>query len=212
MQLIFMIKEWYNSYPAAILLFGLLAMGITAAAIAGYFLKSTGSYVAMLSIGGGMFAVAVFSGGMAIRAGLVCLALLAVYGGINYLVLSMLLGIKNKIAERKRRRTEKLRKLQYTLPDRDNTYVRDRLHTALQTPQENAKESSSERPLNLRHANNLLAKVKAAPLTVAERLHIEEMSRFFALCMQKSSWDNEDVQSVNEALANLLKLSAKYNV
>ncbi len=210
MRILLYFQEWYADFPAAIWLLIVLSVGVTAAAAAGYVLKSAGAYAAMLTIAIGVFAVAVLSGGMRLTMGLICLSLLIVYGGINYLLLFFLLGIRNKIAERKRRRAELARRVQFTLPDRGNSYVRERLQTTLQPPTPGAEEGTE--PLYLGYATELLAKLKNAPLSMSERLRIEEMAAYLALCRQMSTWQEQEVKSVNETLAQLLKMAAKYEI
>ena len=58
----------------------------------------------------------------------------------------------------------------------------------------------------------MLGKVKAAPLTIAERLQTDEMMKVFTLYQGKEEWSVEEVRSLNELCAQLLKLSAKYAV
>lgn len=210
MQVLSYLKNWYADFPAAVCLLAILSVGVTAAAVAGYVLKSTGAYAAMLSIALGVFSVAVLSGGMRLKIGFVCLSLLAIYGGVNYLLLFFLLGIRLKIKERKRRRAEIARRVQFALPDRNNSYVRERLQTALHVPTQ--EEKNEAQPLYLGYATELLSKLKNAPLSVSERLRIEEMGAYLALCKQMPKWQEQEVKSVNEVLAQLLKMAAKYEV
>ena len=198
-------------FPAAVWLLIILVVGVTAAGIAGCVLKSTGAYTAMLFIALGIFTVAVVSGGMRLKMGLVCLALLSIYGGFIYLLLFCVLSFKNRIAERKRRRAEIRRKIQYTLPNYNNTYLRERLQTVLHSPCK-GEENSAEKPLHLHYVMKLISKLKAAPLSVAERLRVDEMEKYVALCQQKEEWTIEEMQAINDTLAQLLKISAKYDL
>ena len=86
--------------------------------------------------------------------------------------------------------------------------MRARLNTALQTESE---ENTNER-VDLEHARGLLAKIKEAPLSRAERLEAEEMSRLVAVYRDKESWSTSDLRAVNDAFSRILKLSAKYAV
>ncbi len=110
---------------------------------------------------------------------------------------------------RRQQRMEEKRALRYTLPDRENSYVRARLHTALQ-PQ----TTDGEEPIELRlgYVRKMLAKVKEAALSPVERLDVEELSSLIALYVGKEKWSTEDRKAVNEVFARLLKLSAKYKI
>ena len=120
------------------------------------------------------------------------------------------------VALQKRKRREKLRcseverRLQYTLPQRENMYVRERLDTALQV--QSGEENEKKMKVRLGYARALLYKVQAAPLSTAERLQVEEMAKAFPLYREKETWTAEEVRGVNEWCAALLKLSAKYTV
>ena len=108
------------------------------------------------------------------------------------------------------------------LPERDNSYVRARLHTALraETTQEKGVLSSQRKSVpyenrgavRLGYARRLLAGVQDAPLSPAERLEVDTLSRSFAEYAVCERWDNEQLRAVNELFARLLKLSAKYGV
>lgn len=120
---------------------------------------------------------------------------------------------RKRAKARRARRMERLRQLQYTLPDRENTYVRARLNTVLQPPQErDYKQLGDGEPVRLSYAKKLLARVREAELSTAERLQTEDIGRVFALYLQKPRWDAADLRVVNDTFAALLKLSAKYAV
>ena len=139
-----------------------------------------------------------------------------VFGGLTYLLLFLALSARRAVLERRRLRAETERRIQYTLPERDNTFVRARLHTALRS--DNAfnaytgGENTQKRSVRLAYAKTLLSKAKEAPLTVAERLQIEEMEKILALYYDKKEWTAEELRSVNELCSSLLKISAKYAV
>ena len=107
------------------------------------------------------------------------------------------------------------RNLQYTLPDRDNTYVQSRLNTALHVPEYGEHGEGAQKnkeTVRLGYARRLLAKVKEAPLTPAERLETEEISRLFAYYLTKENWDAAELRAVNDLFSCVLKMSAKYSV
>ena len=207
---VYLYEEWLFTILAVAV--GLIAL----AAVAGYFLKSTGAFAALSAVIGGVARVFI-SGTTAERAGFVVAAFLLAYSGTLYLLLFGILVIRRSILERKRRRAEIARRLCYTLPDRENTYIRARLNTALQIPKEALNEymdasDALEEPVKLEHARILLSKVREAPLSRAERLQTEEMGKALSLYLRKEGWTIEDLRAVNELCASLLKLSAKYAV
>ena len=124
--------------------------------------------------------------------------------------------IRTVLITRKRKRKERLermaleRRMQYTLPQSENEYVRMRLQSALRVGM--ADEEGRWARVRLGYARILLGKVKDAPLTVAERLQTEEMGKAFALYRGKEVWTAEELRGLNEVCAALLKLSAKYAV
>ena len=134
-----------------------------------------------------------------------------------YCVLFFILWIRRKRAERKRCHAEISKKVFYTLPERENEYVRTRLNTALQCKENGLNEdmdigNEQIKPIKLGYAKQLLTEVRNAPLSPAERLQAEEMSRAFSMYLVKKSWTAEDIRAVNELCASLLKLCAKYAV
>ena len=110
-----------------------------------------------------------------------------------------------------RRQHAHYRRVEYTLPDRENSYVRARLSTALRGDM-GAEEERTEYTVCLSYARELLAKLKAAPLTQAERLETDGLEGIFSLYFHKSKWSANDLRAVNGACARLIKLSAKYAV
>ena len=121
-------------------------------------------------------------------------------------------GCRKRMQARRARRAEITRRLQYSLPDRENSYVRARLNTVLQVPQHDYKKLGDGEPVRLAYAKKLLARVREEELSAAERLQTEDIGKTFALYLQKPRWNNEDLRVVNDTFSALLKLSAKYAV
>ncbi len=118
--------------------------------------------------------------------------------------------------ERKKRRAATARRLKYTLPDRENSYVRARLNTALkaETGEEPKLLGGEKQSVGLRlgYTRKMLARVREAALSPVERLDVEEMARLLALYVGKEKWSGADVKAINEMFSRLLKLSAKYEI
>lgn len=146
-----------------------------------------------------------------LQAALVCNLTLAVAACIGSILLQIGLQLRVWLEKRKREREKICRKSEYTLPDRENRYVRDRLQTALRCGQ-GEREDCMEGVLHLEYVKKLLATIQNAPLAPAERLEADSMSRLFHAYLEKSKWTAEDVRAVNDLFTRLLKLSAKYAV
>ena len=120
------------------------------------------------------------------------------------------------VGRRRRKYRERLghaeveRRMQYTLPQKDNGYIRERLQNELKV--KGMGEELKNVYVRVGYARVLLGKVKAAPLTIAERLQTDEMSEKLTLYRGKEGWTVEEVRGFNDLCAALLKLSAKYAV
>ncbi len=182
-----------------------------------YILRSSGVFVGFAAIVGGCVGGEVAYGKVGLRSGIIGLSALLAFIGILYLLLFLILFIRKKTEERKRRRAEISRKVFYTLPERENEYVRTRLNTTLQCEETNLDTDVDipkelKRPIKLGYARQLLANVKSVALSPAERLQTEEMSKTLSMYFAKERWTAEDIRAVNEVCATLLKLCAKYAV
>jgi hypothetical protein len=72
------------------------------------------------------------------------------------------------------------------------------------------RTEKTENVVSLSHAQKLLARLKEMPLSTADRLETEEMSRLIGAYTQKEALTTGDMRTVNDTFAYLLKLSAKY--
>lgn len=181
-------------------------------AVVGYFIKSTGLYAAfsllfvcacgvvLLVCGVGTERLALL---LAIEGGLV---------GIGYAVVYTCLECARKFALRKAERAEIRRKVKFTLPDRDNQYLQDRLRTHLRLEGGESVVEKEGAGLRLGYAHMMLCKIREASLTAVERMEIEEMASLLVAYENKVKWSNSDLQSMTEIFSRLLKLSAKYDV
>lgn len=199
-----------------VLPFGIAALLISV--IVSYFCKSERLYYALnVTIGGGV-GLAIFVTQMSSEGRQICWSFLALCAGIGYASLLLVFHLDNQREERKKKRAQILRKLQFTLPDKDNTYVRSRLNTALRTQEKDEKPSieldceNKNELLRLEHVRKLLSRIKDAPLNKAERLETEEMAKMFSAYLHKNKWTPSDVRVMNELFSALLKIAAKYAV
>ncbi len=142
---------------------------------------------------------------------LVLLSFLVIVGG-GYLTACALRRACVRAQERKKRRAEGARRLKYTLPDRENSYVRARLNTALKGEEELLKGEKQSVGVRLGYTRKMLSRVREAALSPVERLDVEEMAGLLALYLHKEKWSGAEVKAINEMFARLLKLSAKYEI
>lgn len=135
---------------------------------------------------------------------------------VLYLFVALCLHIRKAWQARKRKRANWEKKLQFTLPDKDNAFVRARLNTvlSLQEKTDDAEwvEERKQDSFTLSHARELLVKLKNKNLSLADRLETDEIAQTLKLYVRKENLTANDLRAVNDTLACLLKLSAKYAV
>ena len=209
------IGEFENSRALCIVL-PIVCFALLAFAIVSFFCKSKELFFAFCLIVYGGMESAIFALSMTESGAKVCRAFTFMGAGSAYVLLYIAFCLKERKEERKKRRAQILRKMQFTLPDRDNTFVQDRLKTALQPPEKKQSPCQAEQTQNqamkLEHVRKLLSKLKEAPLTKAERIETEEMSKMFCAYLHKNKWTSEDVRAMNELFSSLLKMASKYAV
>ena len=148
-------------------------------AVLAFVMRSTSVYAALSAVLGGVLLGGILHAKANLETACIAVAVFAVFSGITYLFFFCIFTLRRLRLDRKKRRAEMAKRAQYTLPQRENTYVRDRLNTALQPPC--LDEDCGQRTIRLGHARALLVKVQSAPLTVSERLQTEEIGRMLTL-------------------------------
>ena len=134
---------------------------------------------------------------------------------LSGLVYALFWGIGIKLVKRlreKKRREMPQREIEFTLPDRENAYVRARLSTVLNGELNASEEREEELSVGFAYAQKLLAKICLAPLSPAERLEVGDLQIALENYVQKSGFNSAEMQRLNELFSRLLKLSAKYAV
>ncbi len=119
-----------------------------------------------------------------------------------------------KIHRRKRDRAETERKLQFALPEKNDEFVRARLHTVLN---EHARANDTEiralsKDYSFSYIKKLIALLKEKQISVADAIKIEEYASLLGAYSIKPEWTSNDLQTVNEVLSQIIKLSGKYAV
>lgn len=142
--------------------------------------------------------------------GILLIALEALF----YLFLLLVLKKKEKDRLRREKKLQESRQAMFTLPDRENTFVRDRLNTSLQAAGEEKSEGEEydleESKLRLNHVREMLAKLKSAPLSPGDRLETEGISRLITLYATKNLLSAKEIRDLNDCLSAVLKMTAKY--
>ncbi len=135
-------------------------------------------------------------------------------------LISAIILIGAWLKKRRRARIERYQKsdraVQFTLPDKENSFVRDRLKGTLKSEEERKKQENftplKDLDIRLDYTRKTITKLKASPLTPADRLEVNRISKtvtFFAL---KNALSPSETRSLNDCFARLLKLCAKYAV
>ena len=183
----------------------LLSLGLLTA----YFCRAREGFVAWIVLLVGSFAfVASCVEGLSLKTAVRYFSLAAILGGVAFLMLTFLFFVRRLRKRRKAVGAARKRSLEFTLPDRKNEYLRERLNGALKA----REEERSETGVNLEYVRALLAKLKAAPLAAVERLQAEELSRQITLYCSKDGLTAEEKRGLSDCFSLLINLSAKYNV
>ncbi len=200
---------------------------LAAVAVIGFFCRDRGFFMAFAVMVAGGAAMLLMASGMDILTLFFVGILLAFLTAFVYVLLTCALIVRAVVLRRKKRRAEILRKVQYTLPDKENSYIRSRLNNALQGENlqskskalnalehvvQERKEEGVKGAFHADYAKKLLEKLQEAPLTKAERMEMQEISRLFSAYIKKSRWTVEDVRVLNDMFSYLLKISAKYAI
>ena len=185
-----------------------------AAGVGCYFLKDRALYVALgiLVLGGAIFVL--LAGEVPLISAFSCVVWICFLMAIVYVLLTCVNIICSMLARRKKLQAAMFRKVQYTLPEKDNSYVRARLNVALKSqPCEGSEGMHGEtikEKVRAEYIKQLLARLQDSPLTKAERLELQENAKLFSVYIQKTDWSAEDIRTINDIFSYLLKLAAKY--
>ncbi|MBE5744677.1 MAG: hypothetical protein E7355_00920 [Clostridiales bacterium] len=165
-----------------------------------------------LIIAGGVLSFLAYTNNIAIDS-IPFISLLIVTFGCLQSVFYFAWRLAQRIKRKRLRKENQARQMQYTLPQKDNTFIRARLHTAINDePQLAEQENGEEITLRFTYARRLLAKLRGENLSVTERAEVDELSNIFALFIKRDTFINEDVRLISEAFSRVLKLAAKYGV
>ena len=183
----------------------LLLSGILTA----YFCRSKDGFIAWLVVDTGGFLLVMFAKEtFSWREVGVFIALALVLGGLLFLLLSFALFVRRQRKKRAALKEGQKRRLEFTLPDRKNEYLRQRLDGVLKARGEERSESG----VKLEYVRGLLARLKAAPLAAVERLQAEELSKQITFYSSKEGLTAEEKRGLGDCFSALINLAAKYGV
>ncbi len=118
--------------------------------------------------------------------------------------------LRKAFFSRKKERVE--RQIEFTLPDRQNTYLRARLATALNPDFVELERQEETLSIGFTQALKTLSKILQAPLSPAEIIEAERMQELLENYKDRQTFSTKDVREINDAFARILKLSGKYAV
>ena len=139
-----------------------------------------------------------------------CLLLVAVKALLQFLLV-LCIDLFSWRAEKNRKKREEGRALLFTLPDKENDFLRERLQDSL-SPENQKNVTVSTSDLQMEYMRKCIFKLKRAKLSPADRLAIENYSRVITAYATKEEFSTQELHGLNDAFSALLKLSAKYAV
>ena len=189
--------------------FSLYLLFLLSGLLTAYFSRSKEGFVAWEIVLFGVFLfVAVCAESLSIKERAAWLALALACVGAAFLLLSFLLFVRRRFKRQRVLKEGRARQLEFTLPDRKNEYLRERLDGVLKA----REEERSEAGVKLEYVRALLARLKTAPLATVERLQTEELSRQITLYCSKDGLTAEEKRGLGDCFSALFNLSAKYGV
>ena len=103
----------------------------------------------------------------------------------------------------------------FSLPDRENSFIRDRLRGELRPEKEQKTQDTvllKDLDLRLDYTRKTVAKLKALELTPADRLEVNRISKTVTFYALKNALSPSETRSLNDCFARLLKLTTKYTI
>jgi hypothetical protein len=168
---------------------------------------------AVCYLGVAALAVAVIKKGKSNVCALLFLGFVA-FAAIGYIALCEIEKIRKRKAEKRRKRAvakwlgvEKFE----NLPEREHSFLKERLLTALSDKNANGDAVvACAKDVKLGFVYRMLAELKKAPLSAADRLETENLSESLKKYVEKSDLTGADLSGFNDSMSAVLKLSAKY--
>ena len=115
---------------------------------------------------------------------------------------------KKRAFERKILKNEEKRKVEFALPERENSFIRARLNVLrVEEVKENLRF-----PLCFSYVDGMLKSLSACPLIFSEKIELQNMQELLQTLINKDFFTSNEVKKLNDTFNRLLKLSAKYDV
>ena len=140
-----------------------------------------------------------------------CLFCVVVFLSLKAFMHSMY-ALKRKIKTKRKQKIQEKRALSFALPDKENAFIKERLHQVLSDVDNLPEERKPQTAFEFLYARKLLWSLREKPLTVTERLELTETAAFFEASLRQTKWTVHDVRAVNDSFSRILKLCAKYAV
>ena len=211
MQYWWWVKDFLVQNRALALACGLAVLLLVCAAFLVMKTGRSGIYLAFSAMAGGGFALFVRHSRTSLVLGVEALACLCVVGGVVYLLAVCGVSVRERRWARRAKRAQDGCRLQCDLPKGKNSFVQARIKDIVQAEQGTDGLPRIER-IDVGYARSLLAQLNEKPLSVGEKLEVENMQRLLGAYLRKPCWSVDDVRVVNDLLSALMKLCAKYSV
>lgn len=147
--------------------------------------------------------------GEELRRAWVLVAGFAMAACVSQLGLSVVLFARSLRRMRRLKRCKTHRNSEFTLPNRRNSYLRERLQTVLC---EENEEKAWDAGVCGDYAQELLAKLKGVGLSTVDELRVNELAKGLNLLLMKGKLTAAEQADLNVSLSALLKIAAKYEV
>lgn len=209
----FLYSVWFFEDSTLLITYAVLTLLLTLACVLSYRYRNGGIFFSSLAIflGGALLLFTAY--GKPLERAFPLFALLSVTVGVAYLIYMLCARLTELKKRKKDARERQAREMRYTLPQKDNTFIRERLNNAFTEENEQATDLQGEEiKLRFTYAKGLLEKLRLQSLSVTERLETDELANVFAVYMKKETYVGEDVRLISEAFSRVLKLAAKYGV
>ena len=113
---------------------------------------------------------------------------------------------------KRKKKTPPVRGIEFALPDRENTFVRARLSTALNGAFAAKTEQKERLAVDFTQALQMLEKIKLSPLSPAEKLETSALQTRLCELAGMTLFSAKETTEINESFSRLVKLSAKYKI
>lgn len=209
-QIAFLYEFLFFQKLSLVIAFIGLIFTLTIAAMFSRYTHNNSLFFSFLSISLGVVLFIFMANDIAIFEAVPFFAALLIAVGATLLLCFIFVSISSRKKRLKEEREKQVREMRYTLPQKDNTFIRARLNVVSEDMGE--KSDGEEIKLRFTYAKSLLEKLRLQTLTMTERLEMDELANVFAVYAKKETYAVEDVRLISEAFARVLKLSAKYAV